>query len=114
MKRKYTVLIYTENATGLLTQFSNVFTRRNLDIWSINAGPSQFDGIHRIIIQTEGTDATIQSTVLHLEKKVEVVKAFGYPDSSMTTDEMVERSRNEVRHYLAIREEEEHEMSNNQ
>ncbi len=105
MKRKYTVIIYTENATGLLMQFSNVFTRRNLDIWSIDAGPSQFPGIHRIIIQTEGSDATVSAAVLQLEKKVEVIKAFCYPDADYMMEDMISQSRSAVRHFLALREE---------
>ena len=51
--KNYTVLIYTENQIGLLAQISNVFTRRNLSIWSLSAGASSMEGIHTITITTD-------------------------------------------------------------
>ena len=32
----YTVTVYTENQVGILNQISIIFTRRNLNIWSLS------------------------------------------------------------------------------
>ena len=52
--KRYTVVIYSENQIGLLTQVANIFTRRSLNIWSMSAGASAIDGIHTITIVAEG------------------------------------------------------------
>jgi len=82
----YTVLIYTENQIGLLSQISNLFTRRNLSIWSLSAGASSLDGVHTITITTDSTERKIRAVVQQIEKRVDVIKAFFY-----TSDKIVYR-----------------------
>ncbi len=80
---RYTVIIYTENQTGLLQQFSNVFTRHSLDIWSVSASPSTLPGIHKLTIEVRGSEDRVALTVKQLEKKIEVIKAFYYTDDEL-------------------------------
>lgn len=77
--KRYSVIIYTENQIGLLSQFSNIFTRRGLSIWSLLALPTDIPGIHYLTIVTDGPEKSIHNAVLHLEDKIDVVKAFYYP-----------------------------------
>ena len=39
-KKLYTLLVYSENVAGMLSQISAVFTRRQVNIESINASAS--------------------------------------------------------------------------
>ena len=80
---RYTVIIYTENQTGLLQQFSNVFTRHSLDIWSVSASPSALPGIHKLTIEVRGNEDRVALAVKQLEKKIEVIKAFYYTDDEL-------------------------------
>ena len=86
--KKYTVVIYTENQIGILTQVANVFTRRSLNILSLSANASAFEGIHTITIDTEATPKKIEETVRQIEKRVDVVKAFCYAEDEVVYREM--------------------------
>ncbi|NLN99257.1 MAG: acetolactate synthase small subunit [Bacteroidales bacterium] len=85
---RFTVMIYTENQTGLLQQFSNVFTRHSLDIWSVSASPSSLPGIHKLTIEVKGPEDRVALTVKQLERKIEVIKAFYYTDDELVYREL--------------------------
>ena len=51
-KKLYTLLIYTENMVGMLSQVTAVFTRRQVNIESINASASSIEGVHKYTITT--------------------------------------------------------------
>ena len=80
LTKRYTVIIYSENQIGLLSQISNIFTRRSLSIWSLSAGATAIEGIHSITIVTDGTRKRVQEAVMQLEKRVDVLKAYLYTD----------------------------------
>ena len=48
----YTVTVYTENQVGILNQISIIFTRRNLNIWSLSVSSSAIEGVHKFTIAT--------------------------------------------------------------
>lgn len=83
----YTVVIYTRNQTGLLQQFTNIFTRHNLDIWSLFASPSEIGGCHKLTIETKGPENRVKLAVKQIERKIEVMRSFYYCD-----EELVESS----------------------
>lgn len=86
--KKYTVVIYTENQVGVLTQVANVFSRRSLNIHSLSANASAFEGIHTITIDTVATPKKIEETVKQLEKRVDTVKVFCYSEDEVVYREM--------------------------
>jgi len=86
--KNYTVIIYTENQIGLLSQISNIFTRRSMSIWSLSAGPSSIDGIHNITITTDATERRIREAVRQIEKRVDVIKAFFYVEDQLVYREL--------------------------
>ncbi len=74
----YTLQVYTENIAGVLNQITGVFTRRQINIESLNVSPSSIKGIHKYTI-TVYTDAeTVKKVVKQIEKKIDVVKAHYY------------------------------------
>lgn len=82
-ERLFTVVIYTENQTGLLQQFTNIFTRHNLDIWSLFASPSAVSGFHKLTIETSAPEEKIKLAVKQIEKKIEVMRAYYYSDDEL-------------------------------
>lgn len=82
-EKLFTVIIYTENQTGLLQQFTNIFTRHNLDIWSLFASPSKTAGYHKLTIETCGVEEKIALAVKQIEKKIEVMRTFYYCDEEL-------------------------------
>ena len=86
--KEYTVLIYTENEIGLLSQISNVFTRRSLSIWSMSAGATAHEGVHNITIVTEGTERKVRQAAEQIEKRVDVIEVFFYTDDKIVYREL--------------------------
>ena len=86
--RTYTVLIYTENQIGLLSQIANVFTRRSLNIWTLSAGPTAIDGVHTITITTDASRRKIDEAVKQIEKRVDVISATFYVSEEIVYREL--------------------------
>ena len=86
--KRYTVVIYTENQIGILTQVANIFTRHSLNIWTLDASASAVEGIHTITIVTDTSLGTIRQVVRQLEKKVDVMRVFHYSDKDIIHREL--------------------------
>ena len=46
-KKLYTLLVYSENIAGILNQITAVFTRRQVNIESLNVSASSIKNIHK-------------------------------------------------------------------
>ncbi|MDO4172976.1 MAG: acetolactate synthase small subunit [Prevotellaceae bacterium] len=79
----YTLQVYTENIAGILNQITAVFTRRQINIESLNVSPSSIKGIHKYTITAYCDEPTIQKVVKQIEKKIDVVKAHYYLNSDL-------------------------------
>lgn len=82
-KTFYTLLIYTENIAGTLSQVSSVFTRRQVNIESINASASSIEGVHKYTITTWTDARQIEMIKKQIEKKMDVIKVNYYTDSQL-------------------------------
>ena len=47
-KTLYTIIVHSENFAGLLNQVTAVFTRRQINIESLNVSASSIKGVHKI------------------------------------------------------------------
>lgn len=88
MKQEFTITIYTENHVGLMTRIAIVFSRRKINIESINVGPTEVKGISRFTIVIEESEEVVQKVVKQLEKQVEVLKVFYNTDDEIVWQEM--------------------------
>lgn len=84
----YTVTVYSENQVGLLNQVSIIFTRRNLNIWSLSVSSSAIEGVHKFIIACRTSKEQIEKVVKQIEKRIDVIKAFYYTDDEIVYQEM--------------------------
>ncbi len=84
----YTVTVYTENQVGLLNQISIIFTRRNLNIWSLSVSASAIEGVHRFTIACRTTRSKIDAVVKQIEKRVDILKAYYYTDDEIVYQEI--------------------------
>lgn len=71
----YTIIVFSENLAGVLNLVTNVFTRRQLNIESLNVSASGIEHVHRYTITTYTTEATVRTIVKQLEKKIDVIRA---------------------------------------
>lgn len=83
-KQEFTITVYTENQIGLLNRIAIIFSRRKINIESMNTSPSEIEGIHRFTIVINETEEVVRKLVRQIEKQVEVLKAY-----SNTGDEIV-------------------------
>ncbi|WP_205512197.1 acetolactate synthase small subunit [Longitalea arenae] len=76
MKQEFTVTVYTENQIGLLNRIAIMFSRRKINIESLNTSPSEIEGIHRFTIVINELEEVVKKLVRQIEKQVEVLKAY--------------------------------------
>lgn len=87
-KQEYNITIYTENHVGLLARICLVFTRRKINIDSLNASPSEVEGIHRFNILVSETAERTNRLVRHLEKLTEVLKVYYHTQEDIIWQEL--------------------------
>jgi acetolactate synthase-1/3 small subunit len=75
-KQEFTVTVYTENHIGLLNRIAIIFSRRKINIESLNTSPSEVEGIHRFTIVINETEDVVRKLARQIEKQVEVLKAY--------------------------------------
>lgn len=75
-KQEFTITVYTENQIGLLNRIAIIFSRRKINIESMNSSPSEIDGIHRFTIVMNETEEVVRKLVRQIEKQVDVLKAY--------------------------------------
>ena len=76
MKQEFTITVYTENHIGLLVRIATMFSRRKINIESLNTSPSEAEGIHRFTIVINETEEVVRKLARQIEKQVEVLKAY--------------------------------------
>lgn len=74
-KTLYTIIVFSENLAGVLNQVTNVFTRRQLNIESLNVSPSGIEHVHRYTITCYSDEPTIRTVTKQIEKKIDVIQA---------------------------------------
>src|ERR1700753_4386276 len=75
-KTEYTITVYTENQIGLINRIAILFSRRKINIESLNTSPSEVPGIHRFTIVINETEEVVRKLCRQLEKQVEILKAY--------------------------------------
>lgn len=76
VKQEYTITVYTENQIGLLNRIAIIFSRRKINIDSLNTSPSEVDSVHRFTIVINETEDVVRKLCRQIEKQVEVLKAY--------------------------------------
>ncbi len=75
-REEFTITVYTENQIGLLNRIAIIFSRRKINIESMNTSPSEVDSIHRFTIVISEIEDVVRKLVRQIEKQVEVLKAY--------------------------------------
>ena len=115
-KTLYTLIVHSENIAGLLNQITAVFTRRQINIeslnvsassikgvhkytitvWttqdviekSLNVSASSIKGVHKYTITAWTTQDVIEKVVKQIEKKIDVLQAHYFTDSEIYQHEI--------------------------
>jgi acetolactate synthase-1/3 small subunit len=88
LKQEYTITVYTENQIGLLNRIAIIFSRRKINIDSLNVSPSEITGISRFTIVIDETEDVIRKLARQIEKQVEVLKVYYNTNDEIIWQEM--------------------------
>src|SRR5579871_4467615 len=87
-KQEYTITVYTENQIGLLNRIAIMFSRRKINIESLNTSPSEIEGIHRFTIVINEFEDVVRKLCRQIEKQVEVLKAYFNTNEELVWQEL--------------------------
>ncbi len=87
-KQEYTITVYTENQIGLLVRIAIIFSRRKINIESLNTSPSEIESISRFTIVIQETEEVIRKVARQIEKQVEVLKVYYNTSDEIIWQEM--------------------------
>lgn len=87
-KQEYTITVYTENQVGLLARIAIIFSRRKINIESLNTSPSEVDSVHRFTIVITETEEVVRKLCRQIEKQVEVLKAYFNTNEELVWQEL--------------------------
>lgn len=88
MKKEYTITVYTEDQIGILVKIATIFSRRKININTLNTSPSEVVGIHRFNIVIDETEEVVRKLVQQIEKLVDVLKAYFHTNDEIIWQEM--------------------------
>ncbi|WP_109831501.1 acetolactate synthase small subunit [Reichenbachiella versicolor] len=88
MDKVYTISVLTEDKAGLLNNITIIFTRRKINIVSLNVSTTEVAGISRFTIVADAPKEDLQKVVKQIHKIVDVVGAFLYEDDEIYYQEM--------------------------
>lgn len=75
-QQEFTITVYTENQIGILNRIAIIFSRRKINIESLNVSPSEIEHIHRFNILITETEEVVRKLAKQIEKQVEVLKVY--------------------------------------
>lgn len=75
-KKEFNITVYTENQIGLLNRIAIIFSRRKINVDSLNTSPSEIESIHRFNIVIQETEDVVKKITRQIEKQVEVLKVY--------------------------------------
>lgn len=83
-KQEYNIIVYAENRIGLLNRIAIIFSKRKINIESLNTSPTEIEGIHRFNIVINESHEVVRKLARQIEKQIEVLKVY-----SNTNDEII-------------------------
>jgi acetolactate synthase I/III small subunit len=87
-KREFTLTVYTENQIGILNRIAIIFSRRKINVESLNTSPTEVESVHRFTILINETEEVVSKLCRHIEKQVEVLKAYYNTEEEIVWQEL--------------------------
>lgn len=86
--KQYTISVLTEDKAGLLNHLTIIFTRRKINIESLNVSTTEVKGISRFTIVVTTTFEMAEKVVKQIRKIIDVVGSFVYDESEIFYQEI--------------------------
>lgn len=88
VEKEFTLSVLTEDKAGLLNNLTIIFTRRKINIKSLNVSTTEVPGVSRFTIVVDSTRERIEKVVKQIRKLIEVLGAFVYEDEDIYQQEI--------------------------
>ncbi len=88
LKKRYTISVLSEDSPGLLNKVTIIFTRRKINIESINVSSSEVNGVSRYTLVINSSKDQAQKVVNQIRKIIEVLGAFLYEEDEIYYQEL--------------------------
>src|SRR5258706_15315148 len=88
MKKEFTITVYTENQIGLLNRIAIIFSRRKINVDSLNTSPTEVESVHRFTIVINEVEDVVRKLCRQIEKQVDVLKAFYNTEDEIVWQEL--------------------------
>ncbi len=85
---EFTISVFTENQTGMLTRVVSTFNRRHISIESLTVSKSSIPDIYRFTIVVLVDEPTVKKLVAQIQKQVDVLRAFYYQNDEIIYQEI--------------------------
>lgn len=69
-KQEFTITVYTENQVGLLNRIAIIFSRRKINIESLNTSPTEVDSVHRFTIVINEIEEVVKNYAGRLKSRL--------------------------------------------
>ena len=79
----YTLIVYSENYAGILNQITAVFTRRQVNIETLNVCASSTPGVHKYTITCYCKQEMAEMLTKQIEKRIDVLQANCFLDDEI-------------------------------
>ena len=76
MKKEYTISVFSEHKVGLLHRITVIFSRRKINIESLNTSESEVRGIYRFTIVINATEDMAKTVTKQIEKQIRKIAAL--------------------------------------
>lgn len=86
--RLYTLIIHSENISGILNQIASVFTRLQVNIESLNVSASSMKNVHKFTVTCSTSSRNMDKILKQINKKLDVINASCYTDDEIFQSEI--------------------------
>ncbi len=86
--KEYTLSVLTEDKPGLLNRLTIIFSRRKINISSLNVSSSEVAGVSRYTLVVTETKEHLEKVVKQIRKLVDVLGAFVYDEDQIFYQEI--------------------------
>lgn len=87
-EKEFTLSVLTEDRAGLLNQITIIFSRRKMNISSLNVSNTEAPGVSRFTIVITSTRETIEKVIKQIRKLIDVLGAFVYEEHQIYYQEI--------------------------
>ncbi|CAA7193760.1 MULTISPECIES: acetolactate synthase small subunit [Chryseobacterium] len=83
-KKEFTVTVYMQNRTGVLNRVSIIFSRRRVNIESLNVTSSEMPGIKKVVFVLSEAEEAMRKIIRQIEKQIDVLQVYHHINSPVS------------------------------